>query len=89
MENRFEMLAKIVADEFIETMGLFDYDTFEEMCLSYCWDSKDIKEEVDFIIREATCGVAFIDEEGGKWVFYGDDMIEYRKFTRMFRKLLK
>ena len=89
MENRFEMLAKIVADDFIETMGLFDYDTFDEMCRSYYWTSKDIREEVDSIIREATCSVAFVDEEDGKWVFYGDDMIEYRKFARMFRKLLK
>lgn len=85
----FEILAKIVADDFLDTMKEFEFDTFEEMANCYYWDSKDIKEEVDAIIRAKTNDVAYINEWDGNTIHIGDEMMDYRKFARMWRKYLK
>lgn len=85
----FNELANIVADSFYDTMQEFEFETFDEMKSCYYWTAKDIKEEVDSIIREATGEEAYIDELDGSLVFcYGMDM-EYRKFAAMWRKALK
>lgn len=48
----FNELAKMVADEFKETMIDEGFNTFNEMCRCYEWDAQDIKEEVNFILNE-------------------------------------
>lgn len=82
----FEKLAQMVADDFNETVNEFGFDSFKEMAKCYCWDSADIKEEVDGIIRAIG---AYIDELDGSLVIMGDSTIEYRVFSRMWRKLIK
>lgn len=84
----FEALAQVVADDFKETMDTFGFDSFNEMAECYWWDSKDIKEEVDSILRTKNTG-AYIDECDGSLVIKEDGDIEYRTFARMWRKLLK
>ena len=86
-----DQLAKIVADDFKSTMNEFDFESFEEMSRTYRWNSVDIKEEVDAILREATNGDAYIDEADGSLIIFnnGTDDIPYRKFSTMWRKYLK
>lgn len=85
----FEKLANIVADSFYQTMQEEGFETFDEMKNCYWWTAKEIKEEVDYIIRDITGAEAYIDELDGSLVFcYGMDM-EYRKFATMWRKALK
>ena len=45
-----DQLAKIVANDFKETMNEFDFESFGEMARSYQWTSKGIKEEVNAIL---------------------------------------
>ena len=67
-----------------------DFDTFEEMKDCYWWTSQDIKEEVDFYLKEATNGDACIGDDGADVYYHGTDMmISYRKFSAMWRKELK
>ena len=48
----FNDVAKMVADDFKETMWENGFHTFTEMCICYMWDSQDVKEEVSFIISK-------------------------------------
>ena len=86
--KRFEELAKIVADEFIKDMREHDFETFDEMVKCFWWTTNDIKDEVDYVLRE---NGAYVDELDRTCVLAEDtgEMISYRKFSAMFRKLLK
>lgn len=83
-----EQLAAYVADDFKKTMKEEGFETFAEVCRCYQWTSGDIKDEVDAIIRTAG-GQYYIDELDGSTVFCGNDEIEYKTFSRMFRAKLK
>ena len=83
----FEELAKVVADDYKETMEMCECETFEEFIYCNAWDIKDIKEDVDAILRTYTD--AYIDEVDGTEVILNDELMSYRKFSAMFRKLLK
>ena len=48
----FEILAKLVADDFKRTMETHGFRTFAEMKKCYMWDANDIKEEVSTIVSE-------------------------------------
>lgn len=85
----FGDLAKAVAEEFTKDMKEFGFDTFNEMAKSYYWTSKDIKEEVDVILRQITGGDAYVDELDGTEVMYKDISMNYKRFNIMFRKYLK
>lgn len=88
----FDDLAKLVADDFVETMKDFDFETFDEMVQVYWWTSKDIKEEVASILTSISNNMdcdAFIDEYDGKDVFLNGDIISYRTFSRLFRKYIQ
>lgn len=64
----YERLAEIVADDFKKTMKDEGFETFKEMCYCYGYDSQDIKEEVDSIIREIA---------GEYYIKYHDDFYMY------------
>lgn len=48
----FEMLAKLVADDFCNTIEKEGFETFSEMKKCYCWDAQDIKDEVRSIVDD-------------------------------------
>lgn len=86
----FEELAKVVAKGFKEVMDEEGFETFDEMKECYWWTSKDIKEEVDWYLKDATDGDACIGDDGMDVYCNGTDMmISYRAFARMWRKELK
>lgn len=85
----FDDLAKAVAEEFAKDMKEFGFDTFNEMCHSYWWDSNDIKKEVDEILISLTNGEAYVDDLDGTEVIYKGTACNYRRFNTMFRKYLK
>ena len=82
-------LAKVVADDFKREMAEHDCDTFEEMVDLFWWTPKEIKTEVDYIIRNASNGEAYIDELDGTLVCAPGEDMTYRKFASMWRKNLK
>ena len=82
----FEQLAEIVAADFIATMKEEHFDTFTDMIICYWWTPTDIKNEVDAILREKT--PAYIDEADRTDVILNDDLMPYRKFSRMFRRII-
>jgi predicted alpha-1,6-mannanase (GH76 family) len=86
-----DQLAKIVANDFKETMKEFDFESFEEMARTYWWTSKDIKKEIDAILREYTNNDAYIDEVDETLVIFnnGTDDIPYRTFSNMWKRYLK
>ena len=86
----FEELAKVVANEFKQTMKEEGFDSFKEMAECYWWTANDIKDEVDVIISNAVegLGVSGIDEVDRTDVYLNGDMISYRKFSAMWHKAL-
>lgn len=87
----FERLAELVAEEFKKEMVEHDCDTFDEMVDLFWWTPTEIKDEVDYIIRnvEGVEGLgAYIDELDRTEVFIDRQSIPYRKFARMWRKAL-
>ena len=85
----FYSLAEKVAEEFKSMMQDEGFETFSEMVRCYQWDTEDIKDEVDFILKDIgeDC---YIDEEDRNYVYlHGCESIPYSKFSRMFRKHLK
>ena len=84
---KFAELAEIVAKDFFETMKAEGFRTFAEMKRCYWWTTQDIKEEVDYIIRQ-TGEDAYIDELDGSLVILGGQDMPYRKFSGMWRSAL-
>lgn len=85
----FSSLADRVAKEFRSMMQDEGFETFNEMVRCYQWDSDDIKDEVDYILRNLEVD-AYIDEEDKNYVYLNTyECISYLKFSRMFRKHLK
>lgn len=85
----FIKLAKIVADDFMQTMNEQGFESFDEMKRCYWWDSNDIKAEVDSILQSVCEADAYIDEVDGSDVILDGGIIPYRKFSAMWRKYLK
>ena len=88
-----DRLTHVVADDFLDTMKDFDFASFAEMVRCYMWDTKDIKEQVNMIIDEYARshpeeGLFYLDDDGTD-IICNDDIIPYRTFSQMFRKLLK
>lgn len=48
----FEILAKLVADDFRNTMEEEGFETFQEMKKCYMWDAQDIRDEIVYIVTE-------------------------------------
>lgn len=88
----FEEIAKYVAESFMEDMREFGFDSFIEMANTYWWTAKDVKDEVDYIIREYAKKVGnesiYLSDDGAD-VFANGDFITYRKFSTLWRKYLK
>ena len=87
----FAEVAKLVADDFRETMEIHNFETFEEMKQCYWWTSADIKEEVSAILNAISKenGIeVYIDELDGSDVMMNGDSISYRAFAKMFRKAI-
>ena len=82
----YEFLAQKVADYFNEAIKEGGFDDFKDMASCYWWTPKDIKDEVNAIISEYD---ACIDEVDGTDVCLYDKLLSYRKFSSMWRKLLK
>ena len=86
----FADLAKIVAKSFYETMKVGEFETFDEMKDCYWWTTKDIKDEVDYALRDATDSEAYIDELDHSDVFIGNSKsMPYNQFSALWRKELK
>lgn len=84
----FDSLAERVAAEFRTQMEAEGFESFREMVRCYQWDTDDIKNEVDYILRDIGED-AYIDEEDGNFIYLNGDSIPYSEFSRMFRKYLK
>lgn len=84
----FEELAKVVADDFMETMRENDLESFDDMVRFYWWTPQEVKAEVDYTIRKADES-AYIDEWDGKDVFLNGGMISYRKFSAMWHGIIR
>jgi hypothetical protein len=69
----FEMLAKLVADDFTRTMEEQGFETFKEMRKCYMWDANDIKEEVSTIISEISAKNWEETHNVGETAFMADD----------------
>lgn len=91
--NKFENLAKLVAGDFLETMNEFGFETFKEMVFCYDWTSKDIKEEITYMVNVKFGG--WIDDDGDVHICNDifneeySDYISYRKFSSMVRSFLR
>ena len=87
----FEMLAKMVADDFRETMNDEGFDSFEQMCKCYAWEWADVKDEVDAIITEIArrehLELWMSDDQ--TFIQLGLDDISWRDFKRMMLAELK
>ena len=82
--------AQIVANDFLEAMHDGEFDSFQQMADCYWWDSADIKEEVSAILRIEANNDVWVDEEDGLYVYSNEnEMVTYREFARMWRKLVK
>ena len=81
----FESLAKLVADDFRKTMYEEGFKTFNEMKKCYCWDARDIKEEVDYTITK------YANETGASVYMFDDhsavevdlDVMSWREFKKL------
>lgn len=69
----FEVLAKLVADDFKHTMEDHGFETFAEMKRCYMWDARDIKEEVDSIVREISAKAWEETQNTAETAFVADD----------------
>jgi hypothetical protein len=69
----FEVLAKLVADDFSRTMKENGFETFAEMKKCYMWDANDIKEEVDSIVCEISAKAWEETHNIGETAFVADD----------------
>jgi hypothetical protein len=69
----FEMLAKLVADDFRHTMEEQGFETFNEMKKCYAWDARDIKEEVSSIVSEISAKNWEETRNVGETAFVSDD----------------
>ncbi len=86
----FNELANLVAGDFRETMKTEGFETFTEMAQCYWWDTNDVKDEVDYILRDATNGEAYLDECDRTEVIIGQGAsLPYREFSRMWHSALK
>jgi hypothetical protein len=69
----FEVLAKMVADDFCRTMKDQGFETFGEMKKCYMWDAKDIKEEISSIVSEISENLWQETHNVGSTAFVSDD----------------
>ena len=83
-----DYFARKVAEQFKKHMNELGLETFQELSRCYMWNSSDIKEEVDYYLREASNDEAYVDEEDGKFVYYKDETLTYKEFSHLWRKYL-
>lgn len=83
-----EQMIKNVANYFLDCMKDNDFETFDEMKECYWWTSKDIKNEVDSILKDYNWS---IDEIDGTDIFDNDGNIvsSYRSFMSKVYKIIK
>lgn len=77
-----------IANEFLTEVKDGDFETFEEMRDCYWWTSKDIKEEVRYMLKDTGW---FIDDFEGTDVMSisSGESISYRSFIAGVYKLMK
>lgn len=78
---------QFVANEFLETMREFEFETFEEMRDCYWWTSSDIKNEVDYMLKNTNW---YIDDSGADVINQEtEEIVSYRSFIAKVYKLIK
>lgn len=83
-----DYFASKVAEQFKKEMNEIGVETFQELVRCYRWDSSDIKDEVDFFLRLTSDDEAYVDEEDGEFVYYNDETLTYKEFSRLWKKYL-
>lgn len=83
-------LAKKVADDFIGTMEDFEFESFAEMKDVYDWSSREIKDEVEYMInKQYGNGEWWLDDDGDISTETSSEFISYRKFMNIVRSYIK
>lgn len=87
MKNtNIERTIKYVANEFCKLMKEEGFDSFAEMKRTYCWESKDIKEEI--IAYTDELDLCYIDECDGTLVIgYDCSEMSYRSYANKIKIL--
>jgi hypothetical protein len=83
-----EQMITNVANYFLDCMKENDFETFDEMKECYWWTSKDIKNEVDYLLGEHNWS---IDEIDGSDIFddNGNVVSSYRSLISKVYKIIK
>ena len=83
-------LAKKVADDFIGTMEDFEFESFAEMKDVYDWTSREIKDEVGYMINKMYGNDEWwLDDDGDVSNQSTGEIISYRKFVNIVRSYIK
>ena len=80
----------MVAKDFVNVMRDQGFKTFAEMRKSFCWNTKDVKREIDDILWTLTSDL-YVDELDGTMVLslsYGGG-VYYRDFVRGVYSLVR
>lgn len=95
----FEILAKLVADDFKRTMDDNGFHTFSEMKKCFMWDANDIKEEVSTIVSEISnkaledthnaSNTAFVADDGSFVQIGIFDEMSWGKFKKLVFSYIK
>lgn len=79
-------LAKACADYFKSVMQDEGFDTFEEMKDCYWWDTNDIKNEVESVIKDYDW---FLTDDRTEVMNISCELYSYRSFIAMVYKMIK
>lgn len=80
-------IAKKVAGYFNGIMEEEDFDTFQEMKDCYWWDSSDIKDEVEAVLKDYEWCIT--DDGSDVAPVIGDEYYSYRSFMAKVYKMVK
>ena len=87
----FEMLAKLVAEDFQKTMDENGFDTFADMKFTYDWEWADIKDEIAYTItaigNELNEPMYMYDDR--TYVQIGIKAIPWREFKKLVFSIVK
>ena len=89
----YESIVDLVAKQICEDCEEDDYETFSDMCKINWWDTKDIREYVDYIVNslaEKSSETFYMCDDDGDLVIETDSEIHpYREFIAAIRKAVK
>lgn len=78
---KLEELVKAIADDFQQTMNEGQFETFIEMKDCYDWDSKDIKNDVDYMCNKYF-NITVLDND-----YVVDDLDDYISYRKLISKV--